>query len=161
MPAKADCVTCHSPKGKVVSECITCHKYHAPPQVAATGMHADASGSFKQMLLGERALTVAAALWAALLQLQADLHASHSEATNARTESAARLHPLSFDACNFYAGMKSDYAALRAAGIKRSIALRSRSQSTGLVKCSANPAARLAATSASIPKPLNAMPVRP
>ena len=37
MPAKADCVTCHSPKGKVVSECITCHAYHAPPQVAATG----------------------------------------------------------------------------------------------------------------------------
>ena len=52
MPAKADCVTCHSPKGKVVSECITCHKYHAPPQVAATGRQADAHGSFKQMLLG-------------------------------------------------------------------------------------------------------------
>ena len=52
MPAKADCVTCHSPKGKVVSECITCHKYHAPPQVAATAVHADARGSFKQMLLG-------------------------------------------------------------------------------------------------------------
>ena len=34
MPAKADCVTCHSPKGKVVSECITCHGYHARPQVA-------------------------------------------------------------------------------------------------------------------------------
>ena len=52
MPAKADCVTCHSPKGKVVSECITCHGYHAPPQVAATDVHADAPGSFKQMLLG-------------------------------------------------------------------------------------------------------------
>jgi hypothetical protein len=52
MPAKADCVTCHSPKGKIVSECITCHKYHAPPQVAATDVHADARGSFKQMLLG-------------------------------------------------------------------------------------------------------------
>jgi hypothetical protein len=51
MPAKADCVTCHSPKGKVVSECITCHAYHAPPQVAATNPHADARGSFKQMLL--------------------------------------------------------------------------------------------------------------
>jgi hypothetical protein len=52
MPAKANCVVCHSPKGKVVSECITCHKYHAPPQVAATDVHADARGSFKQMLLG-------------------------------------------------------------------------------------------------------------
>ncbi len=52
MPAKAECVTCHSPKGKVVSECITCHGYHAPPQVAATDVHADARGSFKQMLLG-------------------------------------------------------------------------------------------------------------
>ncbi len=52
MPAKADCVTCHSPKGKVASECITCHAYHAPPQVAATGSHADVPGSFKQMLLG-------------------------------------------------------------------------------------------------------------
>jgi hypothetical protein len=52
MPAKADCVTCHSPKGKVVSECITCHAYHAPPQVAAADVHADARGSFKQMLLG-------------------------------------------------------------------------------------------------------------
>lgn len=52
MPARADCVTCHSPKGKVVSECITCHAYHAPSQVAATGAHADTRGSFKQMLLG-------------------------------------------------------------------------------------------------------------
>lgn len=32
MPAKASCVTCHSPQGKVVAECITCHTYHAPPQ---------------------------------------------------------------------------------------------------------------------------------
>jgi predicted CXXCH cytochrome family protein len=52
MPAKADCVTCHSPKGQIVSECITCHEYHAPPQVAATDMQAGAHGSFKQMLLG-------------------------------------------------------------------------------------------------------------
>lgn len=52
MPARADCVTCHSPKGKVVSECITCHGYHALPQVAAPDVHADARGSFKQMLLG-------------------------------------------------------------------------------------------------------------
>lgn len=52
MPAKADCVTCHSPKGKVVSECITCHTYHAPAPVVAADVHADARGSFKQMLLG-------------------------------------------------------------------------------------------------------------
>lgn len=52
MPARADCVTCHGPKGKVVSECITCHAYHAPPQVAAADVRADAHGSFKQMLLG-------------------------------------------------------------------------------------------------------------
>lgn len=30
MPAKASCSSCHSPQGKVVSECITCHNYHAP-----------------------------------------------------------------------------------------------------------------------------------
>jgi hypothetical protein len=30
MPGIASCVTCHSPKGKVVAECITCHTYHAP-----------------------------------------------------------------------------------------------------------------------------------
>jgi mono/diheme cytochrome c family protein len=52
MPAKANCVTCHSPKGKVVSECITCHTYHAPPQVATVDVRADAPGAFKQMLLG-------------------------------------------------------------------------------------------------------------
>jgi hypothetical protein len=32
MPAKASCVTCHSPQGKAVAECVTCHLYHAPPQ---------------------------------------------------------------------------------------------------------------------------------
>lgn len=34
MPAKASCVTCHSPQGRVAAECITCHTYHAPPQNA-------------------------------------------------------------------------------------------------------------------------------
>lgn len=52
MPAKADCVTCHSPRGKVVSECITCHKYHAPPQLARPDMQVEAQLSFKEMLLG-------------------------------------------------------------------------------------------------------------
>ena len=36
MPGIASCVTCHSPKGKVVAECITCHSYHAPAGVAQT-----------------------------------------------------------------------------------------------------------------------------
>jgi mono/diheme cytochrome c family protein len=52
MPARADCVTCHSPKGKIVSDCITCHVYHAPAQVAAADAHGDTRASFKQMLLG-------------------------------------------------------------------------------------------------------------
>ena len=52
MPVKADCVSCHSPQGKVVSDCITCHKYHAPSQVAVTGLQTDGSNTFKQMLLG-------------------------------------------------------------------------------------------------------------
>jgi hypothetical protein len=34
MPTKANCVTCHSPAGKIVAECITCHTYHAPPQTS-------------------------------------------------------------------------------------------------------------------------------
>ena len=51
MPTKANCVTCHSPQGKVVAECITCHTFHAPPQVAVS--LGSASGSaVKQMLLG-------------------------------------------------------------------------------------------------------------
>jgi len=52
MPVKADCVSCHSPQGKVVSDCTTCHKYHAPSQVAVTGLQTDGSNTFKQMLLG-------------------------------------------------------------------------------------------------------------
>jgi len=30
LPDKASCVTCHSPKGGVVSTCTTCHDYHNP-----------------------------------------------------------------------------------------------------------------------------------
>jgi hypothetical protein len=33
MPGISNCVTCHSPKGKVVAECSTCHSYHAPASV--------------------------------------------------------------------------------------------------------------------------------
>ena len=36
MPAKASCVVCHSPRGRVVSDCITCHAYHAPPAAQTT-----------------------------------------------------------------------------------------------------------------------------
>src|SRR5439155_22767189 len=53
MPAKASCVACHSPQGKVVAECITCHTYHAPPEVAAR-FPGTAQNSLKQMLLGAR-----------------------------------------------------------------------------------------------------------
>jgi hypothetical protein len=53
MPVKANCVTCHSPKGKVVAECITCHNYHAPPEVAGKFKTATES-ELKQMLIGSR-----------------------------------------------------------------------------------------------------------
>jgi hypothetical protein len=54
MPTKANCVTCHSPQGKVVAECITCHMYHAPPQTMTAEAHTPAIRSLKQMLLGDR-----------------------------------------------------------------------------------------------------------
>jgi hypothetical protein len=50
MPAKASCIGCHSPQGKIVAECVTCHTYHAPPQVA-TNQPGVAHLSLKQMLL--------------------------------------------------------------------------------------------------------------
>jgi hypothetical protein len=56
MPTKANCITCHSPPGKVVAECITCHTYHAPPaaQTVLANPANAASVSLKQMLLGSR-----------------------------------------------------------------------------------------------------------
>lgn len=56
MPTKANCITCHSPQGKVVAECITCHTYHAPPAAQTTVAHGKnlAPVSVKQMLLGAR-----------------------------------------------------------------------------------------------------------
>jgi hypothetical protein len=51
MPAKANCVTCHSPQGKVVAECITCHTFHAPPQVVVD-LGQSSGNPVKQMLLG-------------------------------------------------------------------------------------------------------------
>jgi hypothetical protein len=56
MPAKASCVTCHSPKGKVASDCITCHDYHAPGQIVrveASAATAEQS-TLRQMLIGSR-----------------------------------------------------------------------------------------------------------
>lgn len=53
MPVKANCITCHSPKGKAVAECITCHNYHAPSEVAAHFSSA-AQISLRQTLLGTR-----------------------------------------------------------------------------------------------------------
>jgi hypothetical protein len=55
MPAKANCITCHSPQGKVVAKCITCHKYHAPPEAQVIAdAHSASSVSVKQMLLGAK-----------------------------------------------------------------------------------------------------------
>src|SRR4051794_10322517 len=55
MPAKANCVVCHKPAAKVVSDCITCHTYHAPGQPVKVEMQASAHGlpSLKQMLVGK------------------------------------------------------------------------------------------------------------
>jgi hypothetical protein len=55
MPTKANCVTCHSPQGKIVAECITCHTYHAPSAAQPTVGTAESTAplSLKQMLLGE------------------------------------------------------------------------------------------------------------
>lgn len=52
MPAKANCVTCHSPQGKVAAECITCHTFHAPPAAAVADLRPASGSSVKQMLLG-------------------------------------------------------------------------------------------------------------
>lgn len=58
LPAKASCVTCHSPQGRVSGECITCHQYHAPAGVSSSvaEAHRPSTGplSVKQMLLGRR-----------------------------------------------------------------------------------------------------------
>jgi predicted CXXCH cytochrome family protein len=51
MPVKANCVTCHSPQGKVVAACSTCHTFHASPQVIVDLAPAGGT-SVKQMLLG-------------------------------------------------------------------------------------------------------------
>jgi hypothetical protein len=51
MPAKANCVACHSPQGKIVAECITCHTYHAP---AAANAQTATAGTIREMLLGAR-----------------------------------------------------------------------------------------------------------
>jgi hypothetical protein len=64
MPTKANCVTCHSPQGKIVAECITCHTFHAPPQAIPTlAVNSDRAGDVdlvpapgspvKRMLLGK------------------------------------------------------------------------------------------------------------
>ena len=53
MPTKAKCVTCHSPVGKVVTECTTCHTYHAPPSSAVADISSGSESSFKEMLLEE------------------------------------------------------------------------------------------------------------
>jgi hypothetical protein len=49
MPDKASCITCHSAKGGVVSNCATCHDYHntAPAHDVA------AASAVRQMMLGQ------------------------------------------------------------------------------------------------------------
>jgi hypothetical protein len=54
MPAKANCLVCHSSAQKVASDCITCHTYHAPGQPVKVEVQANAPGAFKQMLLSTR-----------------------------------------------------------------------------------------------------------
>ncbi|MFL6583308.1 MAG: hypothetical protein ACJ8KU_02185 [Chthoniobacterales bacterium] len=50
MPAKANCVICHSPAGKIASECMVCHTYHAPRQIAAAAPSPTPRLSFKEMV---------------------------------------------------------------------------------------------------------------
>ncbi len=52
LPVKADCVSCHSPQGKVASNCITCHSFHAAPVAVAAG--AQSAGNLREMMLGKR-----------------------------------------------------------------------------------------------------------
>ena len=33
LPTKANCVTCHSPRGGVADSCVTCHTYHKPSDI--------------------------------------------------------------------------------------------------------------------------------
>jgi hypothetical protein len=54
MPVKANCVTCHSPAGRVSAECITCHQYHAPGQGLTADAHDPEAPSLRQMLLGQK-----------------------------------------------------------------------------------------------------------
>ena len=50
LPDKASCVTCHSPKGGVVSTCATCHDYH---NKAAPDSHVASDSAVRQMMLGK------------------------------------------------------------------------------------------------------------
>ena len=52
MPVKANCVTCHSPQGRVASNCSMCHTYHATPAVVAAENSSGSRSAFKQMLVG-------------------------------------------------------------------------------------------------------------
>jgi hypothetical protein len=52
MPTKANCVTCHSPAGKVVAACITCHTYHGSPALVAGAAAPAGKSSFKQTAVG-------------------------------------------------------------------------------------------------------------
>ena len=49
LPDKASCVTCHSPKGGVVSTCATCHDFHNK----APASNVAAASALRQMMLGQ------------------------------------------------------------------------------------------------------------
>jgi hypothetical protein len=53
MPTKANCVTCHSPQGKVVAELITWHSSNSPSQVVVD-LRQSLAHPVKQMLLAPR-----------------------------------------------------------------------------------------------------------
>jgi uncharacterized paraquat-inducible protein A len=49
MPVKANCVVCHSPHGRVASECSMCHTYHATPSIVSASQ--EPAHTWKQTLI--------------------------------------------------------------------------------------------------------------
>jgi predicted CXXCH cytochrome family protein len=50
MPARATCMGCHSPQGKVAADCIVCHTFHAPLAAQTAG----AASSTRDIMTGQR-----------------------------------------------------------------------------------------------------------
>ena len=142
MPAKADCVTCHSPKGEGRL------RLHHLPHLSRAG-----AGRGGGCARGRARL------------VQADVARQQSlsveRSAPSRDVQQRRLAGARRSSAERSIHLRRAPRGRTFRGVRRSIALRSRSQSTGLVRCSANPAAVLAATSSSVPKPLSAIPVKP